>query len=140
MKNLVLLALAIGGFSIGTFAQVDKKTKKEVVKVKQVKLPTETEKKTVQKPVQVKKQADVRVKKMEAKPSPKPVLKTPKKEVNLQRIEQSEIKAKPVDKDIKGLTKEKINHAEEKSNGKAFSGKGQDKKKQVKTKGAKKPK
>ena len=143
MKNLILLVLAIGGFSFGTIAQVDqkkeKKTKSEVVKVKKEKLPTETRtsKPVVEKNVQTEKAAAVRAQKLNRVQSTRPVLISTKQEVNQKPPVKTKGQVKATSKKEKGLTKEKVEHAEEKSKGNAFSGKNEEKVK--KSKKEKKP-
>ena len=122
MKNLIIIAIAVGGFSLGTMAQVEKKEKAKPTTYEQVKKPT-----VQKKVVNVDKKSTTKFKSAKKIKTSNPVLIQNKQKVKQQqRLEESESKSKV--NNGGGLTQDKIDHAEEKSNGKAFSGNGKAKK------------
>lgn len=131
MKNLFLL-LAIGAFSFGVSAQVEKTRESSKLKGKKVqKLPKEAAK---AKPAEVRsvKKEQVRTLKVTKVEKSKSNLTPKKQQVEMKTPKKNENIQKKTPQKSRGLTQEKVNHAEEKSNGNAFSGKGQEKVKKEK--------
>lgn len=122
MKNLILLAIAVGGFTFSSVAQT-----KVVKKTENPKSTNISDSK--KKPSLVSKKTSTKAQPVSISTSSKTISKQQKQELRREQPSRN-----------KGLTQEKINHAEEKSNGHAFSGKGQEKSKKQHKKKTKKGK
>lgn len=122
MKSLILLAIAVGGFTFSSVAQT--KVVKKTENTKSTKISN-----SKKKPSLVVKKTSTDTQPVSLSKSSKTISKKQKKELRIEDPSRN-----------KGLTQEKINHAEEKSNGNAFSGKGQEKSKKKHEKKTKKGK